>query len=77
MALDVYFREQIGRAILAGLVAVVRTSQAHGGGNVEFVRGAAAMAEHQAVTFGLDWQALQADLRRAIAGDTGDAQLDG
>ena len=76
MALDVVLREEIGRAVLAGMTAIVRTAQAHGASNVEYLRGAAAMAEHQAVTFGLDWPAMLADLRVAIAGGDG-AQLDG
>lgn len=60
MALNVYFREDVRSAILAGLVATVSAARASGQ-NVEYLRGALAGFQHQALAFGILWQGARRD----------------
>lgn len=72
MALDVWFTSDIRARILAGLVLAIETANAQNLGNVEFCSGVLAMAQHQALTFGLSWPAIVKDARQALGGDLGD-----
>lgn len=63
MALDVYFRDDIANAIRANCLSVILTSIAHGSGNVEFVRGALAVAQANCISIGVDWPTIMSDLR--------------
>lgn len=67
MALDVYFKEDIRAAILAG---VVLTLQANEERNTDFVRGAVMAFQHQAQAFGIGWMPLLAEARQALSGDS-------
>lgn len=55
MALDVYFKDDIAQSILAGVVLAIRTAQANEMASADYVSGILAMAEHQALTFGVSW----------------------
>lgn len=66
MAIDVYFKSEIRDSIVAGIVLAARTAPDQ---DVEFLRGILAMAQHQALSFGLSWQALAADACRNLAGN--------
>lgn len=66
MAIDVYFKSEIQNSIVAGIVLAARMTA---GQDVEFLRGILALAQHQALAFGLSWQALVADARQNLTGD--------
>jgi len=67
MALDVYFRTDIHRALAAGVVLAIES----GGGEAftEYHAGVVAMARHQAATFGVSWPAVVGDVRAALGND--------
>ena len=67
MALDVYYRDTIARQLLSSVVAMLSSAQAHGGGNVEYCRGALDLARAQALAYGVDWSVLKADVQTALA----------
>lgn len=69
MALDVYFREDIRAIVLASVVTAINSAQAHGGTNVEFVRGVLCEAQHTALAFGVSWPVLLDDARQEIGQD--------
>jgi hypothetical protein len=71
MALDIYFKEDIAQAILAGLVLVLQTD---GGRNTEYLRGALSAYQHQAHVVGADWLGLLAKARSGLS-DGGLAHL--
>lgn len=68
--LDIYFREDIEGAILAGLVLVVQTARATGD-NVEFLRGALVAYQNLALAYRIPWDGLLDQARAAIGGDLG------
>jgi hypothetical protein len=59
MSLDVYYREDIQNSILAGMVFALRMAQVSKPDPV-YIAGVVAMAEYQAITFGLNWPAIAA-----------------
>ena len=70
MARELVFKEEIGAAILAGVVLTVRAAQ-HQGSDPRFIAGVLAMAEHNALALGLDWGAILDDSRLALGADVG------
>ena len=58
MHLKQYFREDIRNHLAAVTVAVLSASIAHGGGNLEYVRGCLDLARAQALNYGIDWTGL-------------------
>ena len=66
MSVTIWFREDIARVLLAGVVLAIEGAQAHGGGNVEHVSGILAMAKHQALAVGVAWPELVRDAHRAL-----------
>ena len=72
MALDVFFREDIERSILAGLVAMAQTAKAGDVYNVEFLTGAVVAFQHQAHTFGLDWLFIEDRAKGVLGRDLGE-----
>ena len=74
MALDVYFSNDIRRALVAGLVMAVEVTRANGDGNPAHLAGALALAKHQAAAFGLSWPGLVQEARQAL-GDPGGGLL--
>lgn len=75
MAFKPIWIEDIQSSCLAGLVLAVRCAQ-QAGGNVHFIAGALAMAEHDALTFALDWPAI-VDQARELLGRDGAELLSG
>jgi len=76
MALDVYYRSDVAQQITSTLISMLTTAQAHGGGNVEYLRGAWDFARAQAVSYGIAWSGLVDELR-AVLEDDARAVLDG
>ena len=64
MALNVYYREDVARAILAGVMLAI---SAHGQSD-DYMAGVLAMAQHQAVTFGLPWPAIVQEAKILLEG---------
>lgn len=63
--MNAYLDTEIRSSILAGLVLAF-TSNA---GNVEFLRGAVAAYQHQALTFGLNWSGIVTEAKALIGRD--------
>lgn len=72
MALDVYLRRDINAAILAGLVVTMKAAQA-AGNNVEYLRGALAAYQGQALAFNLSWPGILSQARQEL--DAGNLAL--
>ena len=68
MAVEVYTDKHLRARVLAGLVLAVRVGQS-AGADARFLAGALAMAEHDALTFALDWPAILADARDILGAD--------
>jgi len=66
MALDVYFREDIAQGIVSIAVAMLSTSIAHGGTNLEYCRGILDTVRAQAVSYGIPWTAVLAELQTVL-----------
>jgi len=62
------FIDEVGARLLAGVVLAVRCAQ-ETGGNIDFLRGALTLAEHQALICGLDWASMLANAREALGSD--------
>lgn len=83
MALDVYYREDIGNSIVSLAVMAVATAYADGGHNVQFCAGALAAFRSMALAYRLDWTSIAGDIRLAVGAecvralDDGLAMLDG
>lgn len=69
MALDVYFREDIAQGIVSIAVAMLSTSVAHGGTNLEYCRGVLDTVRAQALNYGIPWQSLMTDLHTTLRQD--------
>jgi len=69
MALDVYFRDDIAQGIVSIASAMLSTAVAHGGTNVEYVRGVLDTAKAHALNYGIPWRALMSDLRSTLIED--------
>ena len=67
MALDIFFKADLRAKTLAGLVLVITTAQAEGNTNVEFVRGAVAIARYDIQYLGYSWPEFVKDAQRALA----------
>jgi len=74
MALAVYFAEDIEHAIVGLVTAVVETAQANGYANTDHVAGIATLAKGLALSFGIDWAVILAEIRAALRADLGDRQ---
>jgi hypothetical protein len=74
--MDVWFSSDLRAVVLAGVVLSVRTARAQGLGNVEFVAGILALAEHQALAFKVSWPDVLCDVRQVL-GDGYAGLLDG
>lgn len=71
MALDVYFREDIVRA-LTGLVTVaIETAQMSGCANVDHINGVLTLAKGIALGFGIHWREIEDGVRTALRTDLG------
>lgn len=62
------FAADVKAAVLAGVVLTVRCAQQ--AGNVQFVAGILAMAEHNAIALGANWPAILKEARCALGADT-------
>jgi hypothetical protein len=68
MALDVYFRQDVAQGITSVAVAMLSASAAHGAGNREYVRGVVDTVRAQAISFGIEWPAVEGELIAALKG---------
>ena len=66
MSRDVYFARDVRAHILAGVVLVIRCARRQGG-DPQYIAGVLALAEHNALSVGLDWPEVL-DLARAELG---------
>lgn len=66
MSLNLYASEDVGCNVLAIAVAIVSTSIAHGGQNVEYTRGALYALHSVAIAHGCDWTSIAGDVRQAL-----------
>ena len=71
MAVKPYYTNDIAASVLAGLVLAVRTANAHQAINVDFCAGLLAMAQHQAVTFQVEWWPVYSSARAMLGTDLG------
>ena len=69
MSLTMWFREDLARVLLAGVVLAIEGAQAQGCTNVEHVNGILAMAKHQALAVGVAWPELVRDAHQALGDD--------
>ena len=67
MALQVYFKDDIAQGIVAVTVAMLSTSVAHGGTNVEYCRGILDTARAHALNYGIPWSGLMGELRGMLS----------
>jgi len=61
-----YTTTDVARQLTAVAVAMLSTSAAHGGTNVEYCRGVIDTARAQALGYGIPWPAVEAELRAAL-----------
>lgn len=66
MAFDVYFRDDIAQGIVSIAVAMLSTAVAHGGTNMEYVRGVMDTSRAQALNYGIPWGSIMTDLQTAL-----------
>jgi hypothetical protein len=66
MALDVYFKDDVGQGIVAVAVAMLGAAVANGAANVEYCRGVADTSRAQALNYGLSWPALRREIWAAL-----------
>lgn len=76
MALQVFFKDDVAQGIVAVTVAMLSTAVAHGGTNVEYIRGVLDMARAQALNYGIPWTGLMGELRNALSDGGRDDLLD-
>lgn len=74
MALEVFFKDDIRQGLVAVAVAMLSTAVAHGGMNVEYCRGILDALRAQALSYGMSWPGIVADLQAALV-DVGRAEL--
>jgi hypothetical protein len=67
VGLDVYFREDIKRSIVAVAAAMLSAAVAHGGSNIEYCRGILDASRAQALNYGMPWTDILLDLRGTLA----------
>ena len=72
--MTVYFRQDLHAHILAGVLLLIRGALAQGG-SAQFIAGALAMAQHSALSVGIDWSDLL-DSARAQLNTSGCQLLD-
>lgn len=70
--LDLWFREDVEQMVKSSAVLAVRVARANGIVNREYLKGVLAMAQAQAIAFGIPWDALWLDAKRAIDADCGE-----
>lgn len=61
--LSVYFRSDIASIVKGIVLSVVLASVASGASNIEFIRGALAIAQAICISVDVDWSDVLADLR--------------
>ena len=66
---EVFFRDNIAQGIVSIAAAMLSTAIAHGGANVEYVRGVLDTSKAQALNFGIPWRSLMSDLRSTLIED--------
>ena len=66
MALEVYFQEDAARGIISNVVSAYRAHVANGGVNAEWFKGVLAMAESQALLYGLPWPKLRVQIEERL-----------
>ncbi|HUW11166.1 MAG TPA: hypothetical protein VM537_15660 [Anaerolineae bacterium] len=66
MALDVYFQDDLAHGIMCSVVAMYRAHVANGGVNAEWFKGVLAMAESQALLYGLPWPKLRVQIEERL-----------
>jgi len=66
LALDVYFQDDLAHGIMSSVVAMYRAHVANGGVNAEWFKGVLAMAESQALLYGLPWPKLRVQIEERL-----------
>jgi len=66
MALEVYFQEDAARGIISNVVGIYRAYVANGRVNPEWFKGVLAMAESQALLYGLPWPKLRVQIEERL-----------
>ena len=66
MALSVWFQDDIRQAITGLLTATIETAIRNGAGNVEHTAGLLTMSKGMALSFGLSWPSIVAEVRAAM-----------
>ena len=66
MALDVFFKDDAAQGIMCSVVGMYRAHVANGGVNAEWFKGVLAMAESQALLYGLPWPKLRVQIEERL-----------
>ena len=77
MAIEVYFREDVAHALAGALTVAAGTYAANGAGNADHLAGVLTLGRGLAVTFGLSWPAVIAEVRGALGAGAAGALLEG
>ena len=65
MAIDVLFISEVRAHVMAGAVLAIASS----GGNVEYIRGILALAQHQVIGLGFSWVEFAKEAQRELGVD--------
>lgn len=66
---ETYLRSEVMQGIIAVAVAMLTSAQAHGGGNIEYVRGVLDTTRAQAINYGVSWHEMSAQIRGELEVD--------
>lgn len=69
MALQVWFREDIGQVLALTMIVAIETSRADNSPNCEHLAGIFTCVKGLSLGFGLPWSVLVAEVRKALDGD--------
>ena len=63
MPVDIFFHDDLQRTVASVTVAALMSAAAHGGGNIEYVRGVLDAQHATALALGVSWSKVQASVR--------------
>ena len=66
MSLEIFFQEDVAHGIMCSVLAMYRAHVANGAVNTEWFKGVLAMAESQALLYGLPWPTLRVQIQERL-----------
>lgn len=76
MALDIYYKEDIGNAIRAAVTLTVETARMQGVGDARYYAGIMSAAKSLAMAFGIPWARIEQGVRDTVSADVYDLLSD-